>query len=112
METITILIIVIIITIILFSSFNISYSNETPISNNKIIPSNTLTPSTINKQTNKKLRSTKDNIGKYNPKASSYALYNLPEKDPYMTPDLKNQIDALRTQYYYDNCAKIPSTMD
>jgi hypothetical protein len=45
-----------------------------------------------------------NNIGKVNPKATTYALYNLPEKDEYMTADLRNQIDTLRTRYYYDNC--------
>lgn len=104
MEPLTIFIIVIVVTIILFSSFNVSYSSDTQISNSKNNKSKL--PSKLNNKP-----STKNNvnnaldIGKYNPKASNYALYNLPEKDQYMTPDLKNQIDALRTQYYYDNCA-------
>lgn len=100
METLTIFIIVIIVTIILFSSFNVSYSSDTPIANtNK-------SSSKVNIKPESKNNVTGIDIGKYNPNASSYALYNLPEKDQYMTPDLKNQIDALRTQYYYDNCAK------
>ena len=100
METLTLFIIVIVVTIILFSSFNVSYSSDTPIANNK---NNKSAGSKLNDKTNS---SNSLNIGKHNPKASSYALYNLPEKDQYMTPDLKNQIDVLRTQYYYDNCAK------
>ena len=102
METLTIFVIVIVVTIILFSSFNVSYSSETPIANTK----NNKSSSKLNNKRNSKNNVAGLDIGKYNPKASSYALYNLPEKDPYMTPDLKNQIDALRTQYYYDNCAK------
>jgi hypothetical protein len=45
-----------------------------------------------------------DAVGKNNPSAPKYGLFNLPEKDDYMSPQLREQIDTLRTQYYYDNC--------
>lgn len=45
-----------------------------------------------------------DTVGKNNPSAPKYGLFNLPEKDDYMSPELREQIDTLRTQYYYDNC--------
>ena len=45
-----------------------------------------------------------DAVGKNNPSAPKYGLFNLPEKDNYMSPQLREQIDTLRTQYYYDNC--------
>ncbi len=45
-----------------------------------------------------------DTVGKNNPNAPKYGLFNLPEKDDYMSPQLREQIDTLRTQYYYDNC--------
>lgn len=45
-----------------------------------------------------------DTVGKNNPSAPKYGLFNLPEKDDYMSPQLREQIDTLRTQYYYDNC--------
>jgi hypothetical protein len=47
---------------------------------------------------------TADTVGKNNPSAPKYGLFNLPEKDDYMSPQLREQIDTLRTQYYYDNC--------
>ena len=47
---------------------------------------------------------TVDAVGKNNPSAPKYGLFNLPEKDDYMSPQLREQIDTLRTQYYYDNC--------
>lgn len=47
---------------------------------------------------------TADAVGKNNPSAPKYGLFNLPEKDDYMSPQLREQIDTLRTQYYYDNC--------
>ena len=47
---------------------------------------------------------TADAVGKNNPSAPKYGLFNLPEKDEYMSPQLREQIDTLRTQYYYDNC--------
>lgn len=102
MEALTIFIIVIIVTIILFSSFTVSYSNDTPIASTK----NNKASSKLNRKPGSQIYTKGIDIGKHNPKATSYALYNLPEKDQYMTPDLKNQIDFLRTQYYYDNCAK------
>lgn len=98
METLTIAIIVITLTVILFSSFSYSYvSSDT----NAQLPIDMLN-STGKSRANKV--SQIDTVGKVNPAATTYALYNLPEKDEYMTADLRNQIDTLRTQYYYDNC--------
>lgn len=110
METLTIAIIVITLTIVLFSSISYAYVSPDP---NAQVPIDMLnstgkprpgmnipiarTPSQI------------DKVGKVNPKASTFALYNLPEKDEYMTTDLRNQIDTLRTQYYYDNCQQVSS---
>jgi len=45
-----------------------------------------------------------DGVGKNNPSAPKYGLFNLPEKDDYMSTQLREQIHTLRTQYYYDNC--------
>lgn len=45
-----------------------------------------------------------DNIGKVNPDAPKYGLFNLPEKDEYMSPTFREQIDNMRTRFYYDNC--------
>lgn len=53
---------------------------------------------------NKTADGTADAVGKNNPSAPKYGLFNLPEKDDYMSPQLREQIDTLRTQYYYDNC--------
>ena len=53
---------------------------------------------------NKTANGTADTVGKNNPNAPKYGLFNLPEKDDYMSPQLREQIDTLRTQYYYDNC--------
>ena len=58
-----------------------------------------------NQQTQQKTANgTTDTVGKNNPSAPKYGLFNLPEKDDYMSPQLREQIDTLRTQYYYDNC--------
>jgi hypothetical protein len=108
METLTIAIIVITLTIILFSSFSYSYVSP---DTNAQIPIDLLN-STGKQRSNSVARqqsvssnsNKKEEIGKVNPNAVTYALFNLPEKDEYMTTDLRNQIDALRTQYYYDNC--------
>ena len=103
METLTIAIIVITLTVILFSSISYSYVSPDP---NAQVPIDLLNTTgklrsgrTIQQSTNQI-----NNVGKVNPSAPIYALYNLPEKDEYMTADLRNQIDTLRTQYYYDNC--------
>ena len=53
---------------------------------------------------NKTANGSADTVGKNNPSAPKYGLFNLPEKDDYMSPQLREQIDTLRTQYYYDNC--------
>lgn len=53
---------------------------------------------------NKTANGTADAVGKNNPSAPKYGLFNLPDKDDYMSPQLREQIDTLRTQYYYDNC--------
>ncbi len=107
METLTIAIIVITLTVILFSSISYSYVSPDP---NAQVPIDLLNTSgklrsgtTIQRPINQI-----NNVGKVNPKASTFALYNLPEKDEYMTADLRNQIDTLRTQYYYDNCQQSP----
>lgn len=103
METLTIAIIVITLTVIIFSSFSYSYVSPDP---NSQLPIDLLN-STGNVRYGKQLPgkvSQIDTVGNVNPNAPTYALYNLPEKDEYMTADLRNQIDVLRTQYYYDNC--------
>ena len=95
METLTLIIIIIAITIIAFTSVNISYkSTGGDINTNTVgtaIPLNS--------------KPAKLDIGKFNPYASSHALYNLPAKDQYMSQEFRDQIDKLRTQYYYNNCA-------
>lgn len=109
METITIAIIVITLTVILFSSFSYSYVSP---DKNADVPIDMLNStgkprsgSIITQQQPKPITQTSaSSIGKVNPNAPTYALFNLPEKDEYMTADLRNQIDTLRTQYYYDNC--------
>lgn len=53
---------------------------------------------------NKTANGSADAVGKNNPSAPKYGLFNLPGKDDYMSPQLREQIDTLRTQYYYDNC--------
>ena len=106
METLTIAIIIIALTVILFSSFSYSYVSPDP---NAQVPIDLLN-STGKPRSSGVLQQaessaiSKEEIGKVNPKATTYALFNLPEKDEYMTTDLRNQIDALRTRYYYDNC--------
>lgn len=103
METLTIAIIVITLTVILFSSISYSYVSPDP---NAQLPVDMLN-STGKVRSGKQITgkpSQIDTVGKVNPNATTYALYNLPEKDEYMTSDLRNQIDTLRTQYYYDNC--------
>lgn len=120
MENLTIIVIVITLTVILFSS--ISYSYVSP-DQNAQIPIDMLNStgkartgvqmSNIKSQNRSQNRASQnrsqiDTVGKVNPYATTYALYNLPEKDEYMTPDLRNQIDTLRTQYYYDNCQPSP----
>jgi hypothetical protein len=92
METITIILIIITITIIAFTSVNISYKSG----GTTITKPTTLVEKTVANSTN---------VGKFNPYASSHALYNLPAKDQYMSQEFRDQIDKLRTQYYYNNCA-------
>ncbi len=43
-------------------------------------------------------------IGLHNPDAPKQGLFGLPEKDEYMNPGFKAQIDELKTKFYYDNC--------
>lgn len=43
-------------------------------------------------------------VGLHNPDAPKQGLFGLPEKDEYMNPGLKAQIDELKTKFYYDNC--------
>lgn len=43
-------------------------------------------------------------VGLYNPDAPKQGLFGLPEKDEYMNPGFKAQIDELKTKFYYDNC--------
>lgn len=104
METFTIMLIIVTLTIILFSSFSYSYISQDTNGQIPIDQLNTVRPQTDNKLPKKYIPDQINNVGKINPNASSYALFNLPEKDEYMTTDLRNQIDTLRTQYYYDNC--------
>lgn len=108
METLTIAIIVITLTVILFSSISYSYVSS---DSNAQVPIDLLnTTGKPRTGTVVPISSTSqiDKVGKINPAAPTYALFNLPEKDEYMTTDLRNQIDTLRTQYYYDNCQQSP----
>ena len=43
-------------------------------------------------------------VGLHNPDAPKQGLFGLPEKDEYMNPGFKAQIDELKTKFYYDNC--------
>lgn len=115
METITIAIIIIALTVILFSSFSYSYVSP---DKNADVPIDMLNStgkprtSIITQQHNPIIQTTASSVGKVNPNAPTYALFNLPEKDEYMTADLRNQIDTLRTQYYYDNCQFVNKDMN
>lgn len=117
METITIAIIIIALTVILFSSFSYSYVSP---DKNADVPIDMLNSTgkpragiiIQQQQHNPIIQPTTSSIGKVNPNAPTYALFNLPEKDEYMTADLRNQIDTLRTQYYYDNCQFVNKDMN
>ena len=43
-------------------------------------------------------------VGLHNPDAPRQGLFGLPEKDEYMNPGFRAQIDELKTKFYYDNC--------
>ena len=43
-------------------------------------------------------------VGLHNPEAPRQGLFGLPEKDEYMNPGFRAQIDELKTKFYYDNC--------
>lgn len=43
-------------------------------------------------------------VGLHNPDAPKQGLFGLPEKDEYMNPGFRAQIDELKTKFYYDNC--------
>ena len=96
MENTTILLIGIAIIIIMFSSFTLSYkSDEATVdvapSTNISTPTSVLVSSQVEAST----------VGASNPDAPIYAVYNLPEKDPYMSQQFRDQIDMLRSRYYY-----------
>lgn len=111
------LIIFIVLLVIMFATVNVQYVGKG--ANNQLsqVPVDMLNernPSGIRKGFNASSINTKsgtgattsgsNSVGKNNPSAPKYGLFNLPEKDEYMSPELRAQIDNLRTQYYYDNC--------
>lgn len=80
------------------------YNLASQATNNKLIANARNSSNASNNNITKTANGNVDTVGKNNPSAPKYGLFNLPEKDEYMTPQLREQIDTLRTQYYYDNC--------
>ena len=97
MENTTILLIGIAIIIILFSSFSVSYTRDgstEPITDSQAAAS-------ISGALKTELNQSALVVGASKPDAATYAVYNLPEKDAYMTQTFRDQIDMLRASYYY-----------
>jgi hypothetical protein len=117
------LVIFIVILVVMFATVKVDYvgSSDNRLSKVPVDMLNERTPSGLRKGFNlaavqslsaananrpgaRNANGTADAVGKNNPSAPKYGLFNLPEKDAYMSPQLREQIDTLRTQYYYDNC--------
>jgi hypothetical protein len=116
------LVIFIILLVVMFASVKIDYvgASDNRLSSVPVDMLNERSPSGLRKginlaqlniadvsrssTNNKTANGTADAVGKNNPSAPKYGLFNLPEKDDYMSPQLREQIDTLRTLYYYDNC--------
>jgi hypothetical protein len=101
MENITIALIILVITIILFSSISYSYGSPSTYSKAPVFMFNSGNNPQYYSSPN---INTTNTVGRVNPKALPFSIFNLPEKDEYMSAELRNQVDMLRTQFYYDNC--------
>jgi len=109
------LVIFIILMVLMFATVKVDYvgSGDNSLSGVPVDMLNERNPGGLRKGANlaslpaaktKTANGSADAVGKNNPSAPKYGLFNLPEKDDYMSPQLREQIDTLRTQYYYDNC--------
>lgn len=99
--TLTTIAIFVIIMLIMFARFSITYQ---PADGAK--PSPTIRRPLINSRTdtNKVLKTDTDKIMKNNDNKPQYSAFGLPPKDAYMSKGLRDQIDTLRSKFYYDNC--------
>jgi hypothetical protein len=103
--TLTTIAVFVIIMLIMFARVSISY--ESGNNGNNISPDIKKSSGAIKNtiRTNAKTNNTATNdILKYNNNSPRYSAYGLPRKDAYMSKGIRNQIDALRTMIYYDNC--------
>ena len=104
--------ILILIALMLLNIVTVSYDDKNILnyneqSNNLNKSKNKMKNNKNNNLNNNQNNSKSNDIGKYNPKSLSQGLYGLPEKDPYMSELMKQQINSLSTKYYYDNCKYI-----
>lgn len=100
--TLTVIAIFVIIMLIMFARFTVSYQ---PGDGAK--PKHTVKRHLLNSRndTSKSVSVDKtDNVMKNNATPPQYSAYGLPEKDAYMSKGFRDQIDSLRTKLYYDNC--------
>ncbi len=107
MESQTIMLIVfVVILVIMFGSVSVKYVDDSKYSGVPIDAIDNRYPARIPVQTtlNNATKSNSRIPTAHNQTAPKYGLYGLPEKDEYMNPEFKAQIDELRNLIYYDNC--------
>ena len=97
--TLVVIAVFVIVMLIMFARFSITYH---PPSDSK--PKPTIKRPLLNSRNNAIKSNNTYNILKNNDKKPQYSAFGLPPKDSYMSRELKNQIDTLRTKFYYDNC--------
>jgi hypothetical protein len=102
----TMLIVFVVILVIMFGSVSVQYIDTSKYSGVPIDAIDNRYPDKIPVQTalNNAVKSTSRVPTAHNQAAPKYGLFGLPEKDEYMNPAFKAQIDELRNVIYYDNC--------
>ena len=101
--TLVVIAVFVILMLVMFANFSITYQ---PAEGAKPVP--TVKRPLLNSRNNATKSVAKNNnvnnVMKNNANKPQYSAFGLPPKDAYMSKGLRDQIDSLRTKFYYDNC--------
>jgi len=95
-SSLIILALLMLLVIVAYSKTTVKYveSEKSNLNNLNILNNSNNLPREINSQV-----SQSDNVD-----SKATTLYGFPEKDEYMSQTLKEQINNLKSKFYYDNC--------